>query len=269
MDSIYLYKDYKKYVNDWIKQRPQNGRGQLQKMAKHLGVHSTMMSHVFKRDTHLSEEQSCVLTEYLGLNEQETHYFINLVQLARAGSKKLKDILAQELEKKRQLSQEVKSRIKDYRELKESDKAIFYSSWHYSAIRLLANLDETNSVDQLQERLKLPRTKLNKILDFLISVGILKLEGEVYKTGISKIHLSADSPFIWKHHQNWRIKAMERYQKVEEDELMFTSPLTIGEKDIPIVKEKILGLIESVSQTVEKTEPDTLCCLNIDWVKIS
>jgi uncharacterized protein (TIGR02147 family) len=229
-----------------------------------------MMSHVFKRDAELSEEQSCVLCEYLGLGHAETDFFILLVQYARAGSQKLRDLLKKRIEEKREIENLVESKIKNTQTLSDEDKSIYYSSWHYSAIRLLANLSKGNDIDKLLDLTGLPRAKLLEMTSFLVETQVLEQnEDQSFKTGISKVHVSKDSAHVWKHHQNWRLKTMERYHQLDDDELFFTSPLTIAKKDIPIIKDQILNLIEKVSETVTKSEEEELCCLNIDWVCLS
>jgi len=52
------------------------------------------------------------------------------------------------------------------------------------------------------------------------------------------------------------------------EELMFTAPLSIGQKDIEKVRSKILNFIQEVKAIVDETDPDKMCCLNIDWFKI-
>lgn len=269
MTAIYEFESYKDYVRKWISSQPKAGRGELSKMARFLGVHSTMMSHVFKRHAHLSEEQACELCEYLGLDHDETSFFLQLVQLEKAGSEKLKAVLRTEVKKQKEKWLTVSSQVKPDKELSDEKKAIFYSSWHYSAVRLLSNLPKSNTLHSLKQQLGLPLNTLNKMLRFLTDAGIIEETDGKFRTLLSKIHVSSTSPFIWKHHQNWRVKAMERYQQISDDELFFTSPLTINSRDIAEVKKKILKLIQEVSQTVEKSDPDTLCCLNIDWVKLS
>jgi uncharacterized protein (TIGR02147 family) len=270
MVSIWNYRNYKGYVQDWISNRPKAGRGQLQAMAKFLGVHSTMMSHVFTGNKELSEEHACRLCQFLGLNEEESDYFILLVQFERAGSHDLKTLLNKRVERKVKEFGQVKKQISNTKSLDDAAKAIFYSSWHYSGIRLMAGLKQTDTIDKLQERTGLSRGKIQEILTFLIQQGIIKQSPEGgLAPGYTKTHISQDSPFVWKHHQNWRIKAMERYQQIDhEKELFFTSPLTISEEDIPIVKRQILSAIKEVMSIVEKSPSERLCCLNIDWVSL-
>ena len=66
-----------------------------------------------------------------------------------------------------------------------------------------------------------------------------------------------------------RHMAMTKHDQIGSDELVFTAPLTINRKDVNSIRGEIQRLIEQVSGVVATTTPDTLACLNIDWVIIS
>lgn len=266
---VFEFDNYKEFLTAWIENRPKKGRGELQKISKHLNIHSTMVSHIVRGDKHLSLEHGCSLAEYLGLNDLETNYFLTLIQFDRAGSHLLRKRIQKNLEELKNKSQQIKNRLPSSAELKEEDKAIFYSHWLYSALRLTTTIPEHDDRRKLLESFNFPANVVNEMLDFLLAKGLCVEENEQIKIGPSKTHLSKESPLVWKHHQNWRIKAFDRHQKLEDEELFFTSPLTISKKDMAVVREKIVQLIEQVSSVVDETEPERLACLNIDWVKIN
>ncbi len=108
----------------------------------------------------------------------------------------------------------------------------------------------------------------SNMIDFLLSKGLCVEEDETIKIGPSKTHLSKESPFVWKHHQSWRLKAFDRHHKLDNEELVFSSPLTISIKDMAVVREKIVQLVEDISKIVDNTEPEHLACINIDWVNL-
>jgi uncharacterized protein (TIGR02147 family) len=91
--SIFDYTDYKAYVKDWLASQPRKGRGILRRMAEHLKMSSTMLSHVFQGDKHLSVEAVSDLVEFMGLGEDEFEYLLLLVLYGRAGSFNLQERL--------------------------------------------------------------------------------------------------------------------------------------------------------------------------------
>jgi hypothetical protein len=84
---------------------------------------------------------------------------------------------------------------------------------------------------------------------------------------MSQNYVRASSPLVKRHHVNWRLKAIEHYEKLSDSELGFTAPLTISKKDFDIVREEILKFIQDLSKRVEKSDSEIVACLNIDWFK--
>ena len=268
--SIFEYGHYKDFINAWTLARPKRGRGEPKRMAELLRVHSTMISHILRGQAHFSLEQAEEISQYLGLSDLETEYFLELVQWERAGSRRLKKRIQSRIEALKKRATQLKERLatEERRQLSEADLAIFYSSWHFSAIRLLVTLG-CKDRRTIASKLKLSSNKLNEALEFLMRTGIcqVKENGEM-EAAPSLTHLGADSPFVWKHHANWRLKAMERHFDLHEEELIYSAPLTISQQDMGRFRERIVQLIAELKSTVEKTEPDIVACLNIDWFKV-
>src|SRR6185437_12471204 len=97
--SIFEYQSYKKFTHDWVKTMPKNGHGQLRRIAKHLGISSVSVSHIFNGPRDLSEEQALELGDFFGLSEVETDYLLLLVRLERAGTHKLKEQIKRKIAK--------------------------------------------------------------------------------------------------------------------------------------------------------------------------
>jgi uncharacterized protein (TIGR02147 family) len=264
---VFEYSNYKVFLKAWIKSKAKKGHGEQGRMATHLRLHSTMLSHIINGDKDFSAEQAVDLTEYLGLNELESDYFFALVQYARAGSEKLKRKFKKNIDTLLELSKQVSKRIPTEDVMSEHNKAIFYSSYHYSLIRQLSSLDKYNSREEMIRISQLPRSQANQIIDFLLQTGLC-VENKKIRIGPKHTHLERTSPLIWQHHRNWRIKAFDRHSKLTDEELMFTAPLTISVNNFSIFKEKLLQLIEELKQIVGSEEPETVACLNIDWIKL-
>jgi uncharacterized protein (TIGR02147 family) len=213
-------------------------------------------------------EQAFQLSDYLGMNKKETDYFMLLVQKEKAGNHNLQKYFSEKIKEQQIELQDMKSRIKTKKILSETDKALFYSNWFYSAVRLATSVKEIDTRDQIAEYLDLPHKLVNQVVDFLVSVSLLfENEGKL-EFGPAITHLESKSPLIARHHANWRVKAMERHPKLSTDEFCFSGPLTISEQDALKVRKKLTKLIEDVSEIVRKSEDvDKVYCINIDWFK--
>lgn len=271
--KIFQFEDYKEYVNDWINARPKKGRGEFLKIATKLNIHPTLVSHIFRGNKDLTLEQATLLSDYLHLNNLETDYFLLMVQIARAGSYQLKNILQRQINQIRSEALELVNQIPKKRHLSEEEKAIFYSSWPFTAISVLTSIEKYQTAEEIHKYFdQLPPKVINTVLDFLVSKGLCVFDGKKYGIGQTITHLEANSPFIGRHHTNWRLKTIERHNhphKLSEHEISYTAPLTISEKDAKKIREEIVNLIKKVVDTVKDTDPEKLLCLNIDWMEIA
>jgi uncharacterized protein (TIGR02147 family) len=271
MKALIDYEDYKKYTADRVTSMPGGGRGEWLRIAEALKVHTSLISQIFRGTKNLTPEQAQALTEHFGLGELESEYYLLLVQAERAGNRKLRQIYQRRMQGIQEESRDLRERFKSSKILSDSDQAVFYSRWSYSGVRLAASLPGQGSPEQLASDCGLSREQVNRILDFLLQRGLLTRTNQGrYELGTRQIHVPADSPWVIQHHRNWRLKTIERLERsprIEEPELVFTSPLTIAAADMSKVRALILQFIEDLKTIVSKTEPDSLACLNIDWVK--
>lgn len=264
--SIFDFSDYKTFVLAWIDGRPKNGWGELAKMAKALGVHTTMLSHTIKADKHLSMEQAYALCEYMRLKENETDYFLALISRDRAGTHALKLKYEKQISSLKSHSKVLEARMPKEREITEEQKAIFYSNWLYSAVHLAAELPDIKSpVDLLQYFHDRPSEEINKILVFLMEIGFV-IDKDGLKIGPRSTHLGQNSPWIYTHHKNWRVKAFERHGKLTSDELMYSGQLTISHEGFLVFRERITKLLEELATIANTEKPQKLAALNIDWI---
>lgn len=266
--SVFVFTNYKEFLRSWVKSRPNNGRGELRRLAKALRVHSTLISQVVNGARDPSLEQAVELADIIGLTSNAKKYFLRLVQFAKAGSKKLQDTILEEINDLRIKEQDIATKFSGKNELNESAKAIFYSEWTYSAIRLITDLNSIKNTEQISKALNLPLSLVKDRLDFLISCGLCVQDSAGVKLGTAITHLPKLSKLIGLHHRNWRLKAMERIPTLTPKELMFTAPLSISNSDGQKVQNLILDFIENLKKITESSKADEIRVINIDWIKI-
>jgi uncharacterized protein (TIGR02147 family) len=256
--------DYRAAIRARIQSMPARGHGQLVKIARHLGVHPTLITQIFKGDKCLSPEHALLIAEYLGLSELETEYFLALVELDRAGHHKLKSRILARLEKIRGQHQLPQARMTKHQVLAEEDRALFYSSWYYSAIRLLAGLNEEQTIDRIASTLSLERKLVQTVMQFLLRTGLLVQEKDRYRLGPQRTYLPADSALVSRHHTNWRLKAIENFDHLNSQELAFTGPISVSRKDFGEAKKILLRALEEISSLVDRSKEEVVGCMNLD-----
>lgn len=263
--KIYEFLDYKNYINTWILNQPKGGRGQIKSMASFLRVSTTLLSQVLKGDKHFSLETAAELTEYFGFDENESEYFLLMLDHQRAGSHKLKKLLERKLKKEQEKASDLKNRIKKTRELTDQDKMTFYSSWHYSGFRLMSALPDMNDVTSIAQRLNVNMTTANRVMEFLIETGLCKINQGKITYGDLLTHVGNDSPFVVKHHQNWRIKGFSEMENRSSKNLFYTFPMALSDEATEQIRLLLPGIIEQVKDIAAPSDSEQVRCLNIDW----
>lgn len=187
------------------------------------------------------------------------------MQLARAGSKKLEIKYERQISALKYKAQDLKARVPDQLEMNDSAKAKFYSNWYFSGVRLLTSIEGFHNIDSIAEHLRLPKSRVREVVDFLLQYGLcIKSDGQI-KMGIQRTHLDAKSTLVANHHRSWRLKAIESFDSLAENELFFTGPMTTSyETMIDIRKE----LTARVTKTVEPSKSEVLACINLDLFRV-
>jgi uncharacterized protein (TIGR02147 family) len=268
MRDLFEYENYRDYMIDYLKSLPNEGYGQLAKIARAISLNPSTLTLVLQNQKDFTPEQANDFCEHLQMTELETSYFINLVSFSRAGKPNLRIRIQKEIQLIRKRSKELKNRIPPKTELTEEAKAVFYSQWYYSGTRLLTSIEGFDSAEKIAERLQIPRGTAKKVLEFLISTGLCIEKNGKYQMGPQSTHLGTESPLISRHHQNWRLKTIERASNISQNELLFTSPVSISKNDIPKVKKILMNAVEDCFKIIDPSACEELACLNIDWFKI-
>ena len=265
MRSIFEFEDYKTWMKAKIQLKPQNGRGEISRIAESLKVHVTLVSQILRGDKDFTVEQAHTIAEYFGINALETDYFMNLVQMNRAGTKPLKDFFKRQQAELKAKSLHLKNRVNVDRVLTTEESAKFYSSWIYSAIRVFCSIGNNKTKAEIGDHFQLKSLELNESVDFLLSAGLLKMNEQGYVVGPQRTHAAFGTPFLKSHLNNWRTKALESAHSLTQEELMYSSCLSISKKDFTTLREKLAQTVKEVNETVKSTEPEEMVVFNLDW----
>lgn len=263
--SLFEYENYKQYCLDFIAAQPNGGRGLFRKLALHLRISPVVISQVLKGERQFSIEQALECGDFFGLQALEQKYFINLVQRERAGTHRLKKLYSEELKVLRTESLKIKNRIPEIQTLSESEKAQYYSSWYYSASRLLADLPSGITAELIANRFQIPFSKARQVIEFLTLKGLCQItDGTLRRTTLST-HLEAEHPLVTRHHQNWRLRGFQQMDSSREEELFFSGPMVLSEQTAHEIRRILVDTISQITQKTKNSQSETLRCLNIDW----
>lgn len=264
--TIFEFKDYRAYLRHTIRHMPRKGRGELSKIAKHLRVNTTLISQIMSGSRELTPEQALSLSHYMAHTEIETEYFALLVQLSRAGTIELKRHLERKLENIKSEALQLSKRISHEKKLSDHERAIFYSSWLYSAVHLFTSTrDKGVTLDEIATRFALKKNTAADIIRFLVSSGICVERSGHYSMGVQSTFVERGSPYLLKHHSNWRIKAIQKSESMTDRELMYSGQFSLSRDDFDKLREELTDFLKRANQTVKDSKAEDVASLNIDW----
>ncbi len=263
--SLYEYTDYKKFLNAWVESQPKQGHGEYRRIAMTLNISTTMISQVFKSTKHLSLEMACELCDYLSLEEDEIEYFLLLVDFQKSGSHKLSNRLMKQIKKRQERALKLENRIKKDLELSEEDKAVFYSSWIYTGISLMTDVEAYNNIAAISQRLNLPKNLIQKVVSFLLDKGLCVEKSGKLKMGPTNTHVGSSSLLTSKHHQNWRLLGFNKMIFEDEKHLFFTGPMVMSQVVADEIRARLPELVQEILKEVHPSKSEVVRCLNIDW----
>jgi uncharacterized protein (TIGR02147 family) len=263
--SIFNYKDYRHFIRQTVESFPKSGRGEWARLAEHLGVNATMISQVLSGSKDFSIEQAQKVGMFFGLQKMELDYFILFVQIERAGTHELKTYYKEKQNDLKKSALQVANRIVSERPLTDLERSVFYSSKFYSAIHLYCSINEGATVESLLQKFKIPRNRILEILQFLVSTGLCKHENGRYLMHNQSTHVEKGSPFLLKHHSNWRMEAVQKCEQLTDEELMFTANISLSKEDFPLIRESLVAMIQKLTVKIKDSPAEEIANLNIDF----
>ncbi|NJL24616.1 MAG: TIGR02147 family protein [Calothrix sp. SM1_5_4] len=236
-------------------------------MAEHLGVSAAMVSQILSGEKTLHADLGIRVSEFVGLNDKETDYFLQLIEYERAGYHRLKSRLLKKIEQAQAEAKNLSQRVQVDREMDEKDRAIYYSSWLYTAIRNLSALGDGITPDEISVSLQIPRPVVVRVLQFLTEKGLCTEDKGRYSYQQKWTHIPAGSPFVARHHQNWRLQGFHRMESFHDEDFFLTAPMSMSAEVANRIRARILELVTEVQKEVGPSKSEVVRCLNIDWFR--
>lgn len=266
--KILNYENFQVFLESEIVKNSENKWGNKKELAEYINIHPTSLSQVLKGSRFFTDEQVFLLGEYLNLNELEAQYIFLLHQINQTPNKEYKARLIKRKNSLKKKTLNLAHRLDKDRTLSDEEKATFYSAWYYTCIWVFISLEKGKTREDIIDRFNLDRSTVEGVLNFLIRSDLAYLENGRYFHKINRTHLEKNSPFLKQHHANWRIRAIQKKDLKDAEDLTFTAPLSLSKKDFHYLREEMVELIKKVSDTVKDTEAEEIYCFNLDFFKI-
>lgn len=265
MTDIFATRDYKAFIKAWLQAQPREGRGLLSRIAEKTGLSPGMMTHVLNGDRHFSPEAANEVAAFMSLNEEETDYFLLLVNYERAGTHALRERLKRKIISEQKKANELSKRMKPEHTLPETAKALFYSHWIYTGIRNMTACEAFKDVDKIASHLQVSRATAQRVIEFLLKNNLCVVKNGRLDVGPQVTHIGNETTLVSKHHQNWRLHGLTKMLEPNDKNVFFTSPISLSRETADVIRNKIPTFIEEIRNLVGPSPSEVVRCLNIDW----
>ena len=267
--SVFEFRNYKTYLSYFESHMHNKGRGFRAALARAASCQTAYISQVLNGKAHFSLEQGHAFSKFLIHTKEEARFFLILIEYARAGNNELKSQFLEMIEELIQKQLNLKDRFQVQDVLSLEAQTIYYSEWAYAAIHVAVTVPNLQLVGALSDFFKLSESKVQKVLKFLISSGLVTQSAGRYQIGSSRLHLGNDSGLISKHHTNWRLQSMNSFERETERDLHFTSIVTLSLDDVLEIKARFVKEIESFNSIVKLSKEETVSCLSLDFFSLN
>ncbi len=261
MQKVFHYDEYRDFLEAYVESK---GKGAKLTLAQALGCQPGYITQILQAKAQISLEQADRFADFIAMPAAARRYWLAIVNLGRAGSESLRSFYLQERERLRGEQRLLKNRFSHDVVLSPADQAVYYSSWHYAAIYVSVSLPGCDSEEGLAKHFRLPLSKVNAVVEFLVEIGLFKRVGDKLAIGPTQVFLGSDSPMITKHHTNWRMRAVESLDHYRGHDLHYSSVVTLSHHDAGAVREILIKAVEEIRAVVKASPHEATYSYAVD-----
>lgn len=265
--SVFDFDDYKEFLRGQAKEN-QEARGYKSAMAAAAGCQRSVFSQVLGGKMELSRDHAAELSRFFALSPDEEEYFVLLVDLARAGSKRLVSLIRRRLGELKMKRVQPSARIAEGNILDAERRTLYYSSWYWSAIHILTSIPEYQIAADISRRLELPLGLVQKTLASLETMGLVKSSGRKWVATKKLIHLASDSPLNEINHSHWRLRAIQDIQRSGDESIHYSSVCALSRADYERLKGMLMEQVMKERELIVPSDEEELYCLSHDLFRI-
>lgn len=267
MSQLFETEDYVRYLTLRLAAKGLRS-GMRLAAAKAAKCHPAYLSRVTQGKAHLSLEQAERLGTFLELTPDEGHYFLLLVQRARAATPGLRRYFDAQIAAEQRKRLDVKRRVASRKTVSQENEARYYGHWLNGAVHVLLSIPALQSPEALAKHLGISRDRVLDSLAFLVEAGLAVPKAGRFVIGPSDVHLGADSPHIARHHANWRTQALVALDRGAADDLFYSATVALSNKDAFIVKENLLAGLERNLSVIRASPEEEGWVLAFDFFRL-
>jgi uncharacterized protein (TIGR02147 family) len=267
MKSLFQYFDYQEFFRDFYEQKKRESPYMSYRyLGGKLGLDPGFLLKVMQGKLHLSEKSIPQLCSFFNFAERESSYFEILVRYNKAKSPSDIKLYFEKL---------IATRDSRARPVQESQYA-FYQKWYHGAIHALLSIYEfTGNFKELSSLLSpsITAAEARDSIRLLMRLKMVKKDASGVFRPIDAMVTSGEK---------WQAAAIRDFQKEsillsaqsldqhpKEERDVSTVTITLNEKELPEIRERIRQLRQSILSLDEDVVPDRVYQLNIQLFPVT
>ncbi len=162
--NIFEYTDYRLFLNSWSESFAE--RGGKSRLAEAASCSSSWMTRVLSGSVQLTPDQTMGIALYLNLNDQESEFFLLIVEIERAATPLLKNYIQKKMNKLKKENLKIGTALRNEEQINPEHVLKYYSTWIYSAIHVYCMI-KPQATNEIATQLFLNPDVVSKILKIL------------------------------------------------------------------------------------------------------
>ncbi len=269
----YLCRTYKEVIRESIAQSRERGTPRtFQAMADHCHIQKTYLSRVINHDAHLSDDQLYLALDYLDLSDEAREFTFLLSALEKTTIQNRREQFEEKLKKIRSKKLKTEEHLNIKAESLQTENLTEYFLEPYLQIVHvgLATKRFSQAPLKLAEALGLSSQVLNHYLSSLEGLGLIKIHGPRSKPSKVEVlrphlHLPRDSFLQNSYAARLRLKALERIEKLSEDDAnQFSVIFSSNQKTREQIRASFMEWLKKTQATVQASRDEDVYQMNFD-----
>ena len=249
------------------KKRP---RGIIQKLAEFLKCHPTLISQILHNKADLSIDQAILFCKFANFQQDETDHFMDVLFRERAGHPATKHHFEQRIKKRIEVRGSFAMRVSAGGSIPEEQQQRYYETWIPQAVHICCQIGSKGStVAELSSSLGIEAQEISQVVSQLVKMGLVTRVGDYFKSAVDSLHIGKDHRLTKQIHRNWRFRTIQEFQKIGGiHNTHFSSVISLSESSAEKIRQLIFDHIESISNEVKTSKPETVYSLCLDFYRL-
>ncbi len=266
--KVFGFSNYRDYLSFRL-QSDEEARGYQKKLATAAGCQSSYLSQVLSTQANLTPEQSIGLAAFWNFDEDETEFFLSLVQHDRAGTPKLREHLLAKMEVLRIKHRTLSNRFQHVPAITDKVELEYYSTWYLPVIHTMVAVPEFRHAKAIARQLNLAVEVVENALETLARAGLAEKMDYGWTNAAGSIHLKSESPLNYVYHRNIReIAGRTMQQRNPGENVHYSAIYSLSKSDFDRLKQQMVAMLEESRSVIINSKEETAAIFALDFFQV-